>query len=402
MNSNLLKLQASALAISVVLSGCTGLPRSGPGARDVDAGALVKVTTKDRKVGIDYAVVDITKSILTSFEKPAASSIKDSFGVARGGIPSIPLGVGDVIQVSIFEAQAGGLFIPSEVAGSRPGNYITLPSQTIDSSGTLTVPYAGRVKAAGRPKEDVERDIVDRLSNRAIEPQVVITTISSSSSEVAVTGDVNSAGKFPVTSSGDKILDVIAAAGGISSNSKETSVTLQRKGKVGTVSYDKLQNSPAENIYVAPGDTILVNRERRTYTAFGAAGLNGRFDFDETDLSLGDALGKAGGLLDGRADPAQILIYRTVDRKVLEGLGVNTSHFAPGAVPVIFRANMRDPAAMFAAQKFHMQDKDVLYVTNSDSVELLKFLNIVNSVSTTVSGVSSDAVTTRDANRALF
>lgn len=402
MNSNLLKLQASALAISVVLSGCTALPTSGPRARAIDSGALVKVTTKDRKVGIDYAVVDITKGVLASFSKPPVSTIKDSFGATKGGIPNIPLGIGDVIQVSIFEAQAGGLFIPAEVAGSRPGNYITLPSQTIDNSGTLTVPYAGRIQAAGRAKEDVERDIVDRLSNRAIEPQVVITTITSTSSEVAVTGDVNSAGKFPVTSSGDKVLDVIASAGGISSNSKETSVTLQRRGKVGTVSYDKLQNSPAENIYVVPGDTILVNRERRTYTAFGASGLNGRFDFDETDLSLGEALGKAGGLLDSRADPAQVLIYRTVDRKTLEGLGVNTSRFAPGAVPVIFRANMRDPAAMFAAQKFQMQDKDVLYITNSDSVELLKFLNIVNSVTSTASGVSTDAVTTRDANRELF
>ncbi|MGV1849247.1 polysaccharide biosynthesis/export family protein [Rhizobium sp. L80/93] len=398
----LLKLQASAIAMTVALSGCTSLPTSGAGAKAIDSGALVKVSTPNRKIGIDYAVVDISKNILSSFQKPAPSSIKDGFGAARGGAPSIPLGIGDVIQVSIFEAQAGGLFIPTEVAGSRPGNYITLPSQTIDSSGTLTIPYAGRIQAAGRGKEEVELDIVEKLSNRAIEPQVVITTISSSSSEVAVTGDVNAAGKIPVTSSGDRILDVISAAGGISSNSKETTVTLQRRGKVGTVSYDKLQNTPAENIYVAPGDTILVNRERRTFTAFGASGLNGRFDFDETDLSLGEALGKAGGLLDGRADPAQVLVYRTVDRKTLEGLGVNTSHFGPGAIPVIFRANMRDPSALFAAQKFAMQDKDAIYVTNSDSVELLKFLNIVNSVTSTASGVSTDVITTRDANRELF
>lgn len=402
MKSNLFKLQASALAITVVLSGCTSLPTSGPAAKAVDKGALVKVTTKDRKVGIDYAVVDLTKNVLGAFQKPTPTSMKDSFGGGRGGIPEIPLGTGDVVEVSIFEAQAGGLFIPTEVAGSRPGNYITLPQQTIDKSGTITVPYAGRIQAAGRTKEVVEQDIVDKLSNRAIEPQVVITTVTSTSSEVAVTGDVNNAGKFPVTSSGDRVLDIIASAGGISSNSKETSVTLQRRGKVGTISYDKLQNTPAENIYVAPGDTILVNRERRTFTAFGASGLNGRFDFDETDLSLGDALGKAGGLLDSRADPGQVLIYRTVDRKTLDSIGVNTTRFPAGDVPVIFRANMRDPASLFAAQKFTMQDKDILYITNADSTELLKFLNIVSSVSATVSGVSSDAVTTRDANRALF
>jgi polysaccharide export outer membrane protein len=48
-----------------------------------------------------------------------------------------------------------------------------------------------------------------------------------------------------------------------------------------------------------------------------------------------------------------------------------------------------------------MSDKDIVYVSNSDSVELLKFLNIVNSVSATASGVSSDVVDTRSAVRAL-
>ena len=391
----------SAVLTMALLSGCTSLPRSGPDDVSVDKGAAVKVTTKDRKVGIDYAVIDLNKSMLTAFEKAAPTSIKDSFGGGRGGAPDIPLGIGDVIQVSIFEAQAGGLFIPTEVAGSRPGNYITLPSQTIDRSGTITVPYAGRIPAAGRAKEVVEQDIEDKLSNRAIEPQVVITTVTSHSSEVAVTGDVNSAGKIEVTSSGDRVLDVIAEAGGISSPSKETTVTLQRRGRIGTISYDKLQETPAENIYVAPGDIILVNRERRTYTAFGASGLNGRFDFEDTDLSLADALGKAGGLLDSRADPGQVLLYRTVDRRTLDQLGVNTQHFVGASVPVIFRANMRDPATFFAAQKFAMQDKDVLYVSNANSVELLKFLNIVSSVTSTVSGTASDVTDTRSAVQSL-
>jgi len=70
-------------------------------------------------------------------------------------------------------------------------------------------------------------------------------------------------------------------------------------------------------------------------------------------------------------------------------------------VPVIFRANLRDPAAFFAVQKFAMSDKDIIYVSNSDSVELLKFLNLVNSVSSTAAGVSGDVVDTRNALRAL-
>jgi polysaccharide export outer membrane protein len=388
-------------SIAIGLGGCNSLPRSGPNDAAFEKQATARLTTKERKVGIEYAIVDVTKNILASFASPTTSSIKDSFEGGKGGPPDIPLGIGDIIQVSIFEAQAGGLYIPAEVAGSRPGNYITLPSQTIDRGGTLTVPYAGRIVAAGRPKEAVEREIEDKLSNRAIEPQVVITTVNSHSSEVAVLGDVNKSGKFEITAAGDRVLDVISSAGGLSGPSLETYVTLQRRNKSGTISYDKLQKTPTENIFVAPGDTVLVNRERRTYSIFGASGLNGRFDFEDANLTFGEALGKAGGLLDGRADPARVFLYRSVPRNVVQRLGVDTSRFAGADIPVIFRANMRDPSSFFAVQTFAMQDKDIIYISNSDSVELVKFLDVLNSASSTSAGVVTDAADAKSAVKSI-
>ncbi len=347
-------------------------------------------------VGIDYALIDINKTVLSFVADTITPSSLGSFGGGRGGAPTLPLGVGDVVQIAIFESQQGGLFIPAD-AGSRPGNFVTLPQQTINRDGTISVPYAGRILAAGRNVEVVQKEIEDALANRAIEPQVLITKINSRSAQVAVLGDVNQPAKIEISEAGDRVLDVISRAGGLSSPGAETYITLQRRGRSATVLYDHLVDTPAENIFTAPGDTILVNRERRTYMAFGAAGLNGRFDFEETDLKLGEALGKAGGLLDARANPGQVLLYRPVNRELLRKLGVDTSKITGTTIPVIFRANLRDPAAFFAVQKFPMQDKDIVYVTNSDSVEVVKFLNIVNSVTSTVSGVSSDAVTTKNA-----
>lgn len=386
--------------VASVLAGCTATPRAGPDSRAVHASAYVKVSGRDHKVGIDYALVDVNAAVLAHLQGKETSSLSGGFGGGRGGPPTLPLGIGDIVQVSIFEAQSGGLFIPSD-AGSRPGNFISLPQQTIDRSGTISVPYAGRIPAAGRSVDEVQADIEDLLANRAIEPQAVITTISSRSSQVAVLGDVRSPAKFELSPAGERILDVVSRAGGLSAPGIETYVTLQRGGRTATVLYDYLANTPSENVYLAPGDTVFVNRERRTYLAFGASGLNGRFDFEESDLSLGEALGKAGGLLDGRADPAQVLLYRTVNKDVLERLGVDTRKFASSEIPVIFRANLRDPSAFFAVQKFPMHDKDIIYVSNSDSVELLKFLNLVTSVSSSAAGVSSDVLETRNALRAL-
>jgi polysaccharide export outer membrane protein len=355
----------------------------------------VKVTTKERRVGIDYALIDLSKNVLPYFSAPQPTSFK-GFGGGRGGAPEIPLGYGDVVEVAIFEAQSGGLFIPSD-AGSRPGNYISLPSQTIDRNGTITIPYAGRVPAAGRLKETVEQDVEDRLASRAIEPQVVITTTTSRSSQVAVLGDVNNPQRIEISPAGERVLDVISAAGGLTTNNIETNVTLQRRGKTATVAYTTLLKNPAENIYVAPDDTISIDHERRTYLMLGAAGTSGRFDFEESDLTLGEAIAKAGGLRDDRADPAQVLLYRLVPKKTVAAMHVDATRFTGETVPVIIRANLRDPATLFAVQQFKMEDKDIIYISNSDSVELVKFLDIVNSVSSTVSGVADDANDTRNA-----
>lgn len=84
--------------------------------------------------------------------------------------------VGDEIRITIFEAAAGGLSVPQE-AGVRAGNFITLPSQVLDSSGYILVPYAGKILALGRSSKEIQRDIERAIANRAIDPQVVVTII---------------------------------------------------------------------------------------------------------------------------------------------------------------------------------------------------------------------------------
>jgi protein involved in polysaccharide export with SLBB domain len=66
--------------------------------------------------------------------------------------PRITLGVGDVVSVTIFEAEPDGLLIPSD-AGARPGDFVTLPDQVVDTDGNITVPYAGKIQAIGRTAE---------------------------------------------------------------------------------------------------------------------------------------------------------------------------------------------------------------------------------------------------------
>ncbi|MBB3951174.1 polysaccharide biosynthesis/export family protein [Aureimonas jatrophae] len=389
------------IAVALGLSACNTLPRSGPDDKAIRENAtLYFAAPKSEKPLLDYMLIDLTPDAISYFEQKPRQTLAAGFGASRRGPPSLPLGIGDIVEVSIFESAQGGLFVPAD-AGSRPGNFVTLPRQTIDTDGTLSVPYAGRVRASGRTPTAVQAEIEQRLADRAIEPQVVINLIESRSSQVSVLGDVNAPAKFEVTPGGDRILDVISRAGGISASGAETYISLQRNNTSATVLFDTLLERPSENIYVYPGDTIFANRERRTYLAFGASGLNGRIDFEESNLTLAEAVGKAGGLLDAAADPGQIFLYRLVDPEILARMGAPVTAKAGKGFPVIFRANLRDPSTYFLAQRFAMEDKDILYVSNADSVELLKVLNIISSTTQTVSGSTADVVLTRDATRAI-
>jgi Polysaccharide biosynthesis/export protein len=77
--------------------------------------------------------------------------------------PRVTLGIGDVVSVTIFEAEPGGLLIPSG-PGARPGNFVTLPNQVVDTNGNITVPYVGTIRALGRTPAEVQEAINEALT----------------------------------------------------------------------------------------------------------------------------------------------------------------------------------------------------------------------------------------------
>ena len=387
------------------LPACAELPVSGPRHDDILLGAATSAVNPPDEVAFEYALVDINKGVVDAVYDIDANSFLRSFGKGHSSPPKVSIGAGDVLQLTIFESRSGGLFIPVD-AGVRPGNYVTLPPQTVDDKGKIAVPYAGDLQVAKRSVLEVQRMVEERLANRAIEPKVIISINEEVSGTVSVVGEVNTPKKVKLTQNGERILDVIAVAGGPRYPGYELYITLQRKGKKATMYFNSLVLHPDENIYAAPGDTIYVYREPRRFVAFGAvgvaagigassalSGLSGQFTFDQERLSLAEGVAKAGGLLDNQANPGQVFIYRMETRDTLKRIGLDLSKFSPGqtVIPAVYRANFRDPSSYFFAQRFPMRHKDVLYVSNADSVEVLKMLNFINSVATVAGNVPQSA-----------
>jgi polysaccharide export outer membrane protein len=361
------------------LGGCGFIPMSGPSSLDV---------RNEQSSTLPFALVKLNPQVVHTLEHYEPNALAGVF-TDRRAPASILFGIGDVVSVTIFEATAGGLFIPIE-AGVRPGNFVNLPDQAIDNDGNISVPYAGLIQAAGRTNVQVQDAIVQRIKKRAIEPQVVVTASQQRTSLVSVFGEVRTPVRFPMPASGarDRITDAITRAGGISANGWETWVTLERDGKRATIPFANLVYMSSNNIFVQPGDRIYLYREPMKFLAFGATGQQGEFSFDAWRINLAQAVAKAGGLLDLQADPGSIFLYRQEPREVAEQLGVDCTNFSGELIPIIFNVSFQDPAGYFLATKLDMRPFDVLYVANAPQVDITKVLNFIN----TATGTADNSV----------
>jgi polysaccharide export outer membrane protein len=378
------------LVVAALLPACSVLPGTGPKSDAVEGYATAGLRSD---AALAYALVDISADTIGFLSQPNLISFQGQFPDKRPK-PSQVAGVGDVLNISIFEAAPGGLFTPGQAAGARPGNFVDLPAQAVDQKGSIYVPYAGEIPAAARTLPEIQQAIVARLRNRAIEPQVVVSLNQQHSSVVSVLGDVNTPGVLALNSVGERLLALIARAGGPKFEAIESYVNLQRDGKRIKVLLSRVVHDPRENIFIRSNDVIFITHEAPSFTALGALnqnvfGFNSEITFDVEALTLAQAIGKAGGLNDNQSDPAEVYIYRHEDRHFLEKLGVNTTRFTYDQIPTIYHINLRDPSGMLLASGFQIRSKDVMYVANAKVVDYYKLLNLINNTAATTSNVAT-------------
>jgi polysaccharide export outer membrane protein len=381
-----------AMVALALLPGCSLLPATGPSSDSVNGNATAGVRSD---AALPYALVDVSADTIGFLSQPNLVTFQGEF-LDKRPKPEQVVGIGDVLNTTVFEAAPGGLFTPATAAGARPGNFVDMPPQAVDQKGSIYIPYAGEIPVAGRTIPEIQQAIVGRLRNRAIEPQVVVSFNQQHASVVSVLGDVNTPGALPLNSVGERLLQVIARAGGPKFEAIESYVTLQRDGKRVRVLLSRVVHDPSENVFIRPNDVIFVSRESPTFTALGAIqqntfANNTEIAFDVETLTLSQAIGKAGGLTDQQADPAQVFVYRYEDRRLLAKLGVDTKRFSYDQIPTIYHLNMRDPSGLLLASGFQMKSKDVLYVANAKVVDYYKLLTLISNTGATVSTTANAA-----------
>lgn len=292
------------------------------------------------------------------------------------------IGPGDIIEVSVWEAPPAMLFGTVAIdpkAGPVSTSIVTFPQQMVTTDGMISIPFAGRVPVKKRTTQEIEEDVVKRLQGKANQPQVLVRVIKNNTSNVTVVGEVNNSTLMPLTPKGERLLDALAAGGGVKQPVNRMALQLSRENVTATMALDSIIRDPRQNIWLKPGDVITALYQPQSFSVLGATGKNEEIPFEAQGVSLAQALARSGGLNDSRADARGVFIFRFEDSKLVDSPGADAKA-ANGIIPVVYQVDLRDPASFFITQNFPIQDRDVIYVSNSPAAEFQKFLRLVISV----------------------
>lgn len=337
----------TALACVTLAAGC-GLPRAGPYYEDI-------VTEETKGVGEDpgFDLIAVTPNTI------AASNVDERLGFdlslvqARHERVSI-LGVGDLVQVTIWERGENGLF--SELGGA------TALTAVIEESGNIYLPYVGKVRASGRTVDGLRGAIRTLLEEKTLDPQVEVKRETGDSKSITITGTAGVAGIVPIERTNKSLLSLLASAGFSVEDPEVVRVVVRRGPLQGEIWLSELFSNPSYDIPVRAGDVIFLNNDTRFFRSFGAVGQS-RIPFPTRDISVLDAIALVGGLQATRSDPSGVFIFRTEPPEVAVQVSERATLDQPRNVAYLLDLTKGD--GFFLADSMRMQNGDVLYVTDA-------------------------------------
>ena len=190
-------------------------------------------------------------------------------------------------------------------------------SYRVDSDGSITMDYIGRVRAAGATPADLQERVRVLLANGYLKnPQVRVEVESYKSQSVIVSGEVRAPGKLPM-SGAMTVLEALAAAGSPTSAASGdlTIANVKRQGDAAHVNWKDLQLGKASDVALQDGDIINVPKAQMFFIT-GQVQHSGSYVL-EPDTTVQQAIAIAGGLTD-RGSDRRIKATRFVKGKAVE------------------------------------------------------------------------------------
>ncbi|MXU65239.1 polysaccharide export protein [Rhodobacteraceae bacterium KN286] len=338
-----------------LLAGCD-LPRTGPSLSEIEAGSTAN--------GGNVHIVSVDDRVTQASRKNEALGFSSELVNSYATVTDL-IRAGDTLSITVWENVDNGLL-------ASVGQKVTLLQEIqVDQSGQIFMPYAGRLLADGKSPEQLRQMITESLDLQTPDPQVEVRRLAGDGSSVTIVGGVGAQGVYPIEPSTKKLTSMIARAGGVVLPPETAQIKIRRGGATSSIWLQDLYDNPRTDIPLRSNDYIIVEEDRRTFTALGATGQQ-VVPFKIRDLSVAEALAQLGGLNGATADPTGIFIFRmeppAVANRVLGRSDITTpQRFA-------YVVDLTKPSGIFLARDFLIRDDDTIYVTEAPFAQFEKVL----------------------------
>lgn len=183
----------------------------------------------------------------------------------------------------------------------------------VSASGAINFPLIGEIQVVGQTARQIEGLISSALTSGKYlkNPQVRVSVGQFKSQSVAVLGEINSPGKFVIESEAT-VLDIIAQAGGLTTNAGDRVLLVKGQGareKTFTIDMHNFNKGNfSENYEVTSGDVLIIPKNHSFYI-YGEVRSPGLYRL-ERNMTVMQALSVGGGLTDKGTQKGMVISRR--------------------------------------------------------------------------------------------
>ncbi|UWQ00256.1 polysaccharide biosynthesis/export family protein [Aliiroseovarius crassostreae] len=329
------------------LSGCA-IPRG--------AALSSEILSENSNATKDYQVVQVGRGNvpqLADWPKPAVEQPLSWISNTRGSQAEL-VRKGDEVSLVIWEGQENSLLAPATAKQAA------LPPMLVSPTGMIFIPYLGDVKIANMTPEAARQKIQKAMENIAPSAQVQLSVGAGQRNSAALVGGVSRPGSYPLLNRDYSVLNLLAEGGGVLPDLRNPILRLLRRGRAYEVRVDKLLSNPEMNTPLLGGDKIVVEEDKRFFTALGSTGREELVYFDRDQITALEALSMIGGLSDTRANLNAVLVLRDYAPSALRQNGLG-----PEKEQVVFAFDLTTADGLFAARKFQINPQDTVLGTET-------------------------------------
>jgi polysaccharide export outer membrane protein len=346
---------------AILLLAACALPRGAGVEREVLRGA------DSDQVG--FSVYPVTRALIpTLSEWPQVNEERLGWITTSGGSIGQVVRPGDAVSVVIWDSSENSLLT------DQGSPFVELPGLAVSPSGSIFVPYVGEVGVAGLSPEGARARLQQALEPIAPSAQVQLNLTPGRGNTVELIGGVAAPGPYPLPNRNFTVLSLIAAGGGVSPALQNPQIRLKRGGQLYGTSIDRLFSEPRLDTLLTDGDQVIVQADGRSFISIGAAGTEQIHSFPKDVVTATEAVSIMRGVVDSRANPQGVLIFREYPRSALAA-GLR----GPRTQQVVFALDLTSADGLFAARNFRIAPGDMIYATESPVTATATVFGIIGS-----------------------